>query len=139
MSLLTLAQIPKYGKELRTQKNSHEMWVRFYACARTPHERALVIALGIVAWPNLPKPNLPELALAEKLLNQLKVVHTPIKIKTTNYSPAIPSDAARHQNKLWRDEHGFTYHPPRSVGVRLARRGVERRIVSAGQAQLIRT
>lgn len=141
MNLLTLAMLPREAKALRQTKNAHVYLAQFLGAGKTPYDRSLVIALGILAFPNEPRPQAhPDFPLAIKLLKQLKVARdsqTETKIKGTNYEPAIPSDEARKQNAEYRKKHGYTYIGPRAVGVRLARRGVERRIVSAGQAQLI--
>lgn len=142
-NILTLGQVPKQALYLREQKGAVQILAGLLKAATGDrHQTALLLAAGILAFPGTPKPTKhPEFLLAMQLLEQLheqnlinrKLRKSP-KGCCQDYDIPRPSDEARRQASAQRQAEGKTYVGPRAVGVRAARRGVQRLVVSVGQA-----
>ena len=139
-NILTLGQVPHMAQTLGQYPNFLPVFMKM--AGDDPHQLALVLAAAMMAFPNAPKPEThPQFKLANKLLEQLQLEgvinlqlrETP-KGLCADYDITRPSDEARKQYAEARAQEGKTYMGPRAVGMRAARRGVQRTIVSVGQA-----
>lgn len=142
-NILTLAMVPNQALILRQTKGNVQILAGLLNLAHGDvHQTALLLAVGILVFPGTPKPvNHPQFELAMQLLKDLhetnqinrKLRKTP-KGMCADYEISRPSDEARKQYSEQRSREGKTYIGPRSVGTRAARRGVQRLVVSVGQA-----
>lgn len=139
-NILTLGQVPHMAQTLAQYPNFLPVFMKM--AGDDKHQLALVLASAMMAFPNAPKPeNHPQFSLAKKLLDQLQLEGVNnLQLQKTpdgmcaDYDISRPSDEARKQYAEARAREGKTYIGPRAVGVRKARRGVQRLIVSVGQA-----
>lgn len=142
-NLLTLGMVPTQALFIRQEKMGVQiLGACLKSCAGDTHQTALLLAAGILAFPGTPKPlNHPQYALAMTLLKELhetnqinrRLRKTP-KGLCADYDISRPSDLARKQSQEERAKEGKSYLGPRAVGMKAARRGVQRLIVSSAQA-----
>lgn len=147
-------EIPALIRECQQSKGGHEYLVFEFARQTSLFQQAILIAVHRLAFPyrSFTPAEHPAYKIATKMMahfhefnqklqkdHELYKNHKPYQPSidmSQDYDVIPPADWVHHERKLENERLGKTYHPPKMVGSKAARRGVERSIVSVGQAYL---
>jgi hypothetical protein len=147
-------QIPALVKEAQKAKWSKDYLAYEFSNQTSLYQQAILVTVYRLAYPYTPSipTTHPAYSLSTKMIEEMgkrkqiqnvdeknhkfhKPYHPDAKM-SQDYDVVPPADWVHHERKLENEALGKTYHPPKMVGAKAARRGVKTDFVSPAQVLL---